>query len=175
MAIQVNLLPKDMAPSKVSQQASLFLRKIIMAMAGVLAIVLLAGSGFYFFLFNSLSQMRSEEESLTNSIQSLQSTEASLVLLKDRLTKVQGVLAARTAEDYFGKQSSVLTNAPEEVVFSSSEVDLNRSVIEIRTQKSQSLVGLMSTLITRSDLTSLILNEMSFSPFSGYLVKLEIF
>jgi len=175
MAIEVNLLPREMAPSKGAQKASLFLRKIVLALTGASLVIIIAGGGFYFFLFSSLSRMKLEEESLTGNIQSLQSTEASLVLLKDRLTKIQGVLGARVPESYFEKQSSILANAPEEITFGSSEVDANRSVLDIKTPKSQSLVSLMSILVGRDDLTSLILNEMSFSPFSGYQVKLEVF
>lgn len=174
MAAQINLLPKEKSVGKEAQKAVGILNKIAIGLTGALLLIVVVGGGIYFLMAQRLEALRDEEQTLTNNIQSLQSTEASLILLKDRLQKSQEIISQRTTELALSKQQSILAYDPETVLLDKSEVDRSRSELEIEVASSRNLSGLISHLLTQTTFASLIMTELSFNPALGYKVQFSV-
>lgn len=173
--MDINLLPRETAPSKSQQKAISAVNKIAMFFCGAFLLLVLLGGGLYLFFNSKLDAAKKEEEGLAVNIQSLQSTESGLILLKDRVQKINTVLASRANEGYFNKQNEVLALTPEDVSFDKSEIDTGRSTLGIKFLNSLGLVSLFSGLRTSSNLSSIIIGEFSFNQVSGFSVSLDVF
>lgn len=170
-----NLLPREITPSKSQKKVTSAANKIAMFFLGVFILAVLLGGGLY-LLFNSrLEAVKKEAGELTVNIQSLQSTEQSLILLKDRVQKISAILNSRTNENYYTKHNEVLAVAPETVTFEESEIEAGRSILGVKILDSLSLVGLFSGLRASSSFSSLVVSELTYSPITGFLVSLDVF
>jgi hypothetical protein len=175
MGIEINLLPKEMAKSKNVEKSVKLLNKLAIGSTAIFLIIAVAGGAFFFLISGRLNQGREEKDTLVANIQSLQATEASIILLQDRIEKAQTVLGQRNSEDIFDKQRSVLAVAPENASFSESSVDNSLSSLELDIASSSSLVTLLSNLVAQGNYVSLILEELSFSPFTGYKAQFSVY
>jgi hypothetical protein len=173
--VDINLLPRETAPSKSQQKALSAANKIAMFFCGAFLLLVLFGGGLYLFFNSRLDTAKKEGEGLTVNIRSLQSTESSLILLKDRVQKISTVLDSRVNEGYFSKQNEVLALAPEEVSFDKSEIDVERSKLGIKLIDSLSLVSLFSGLRASSNFSSIVIDEFSFNSVSGFMISLDVF
>ena len=175
MAIEINLLPKEVAKSKGVEKSLILLNKLAIAATAIFLIIVVAGAAFYFLMAGRLSRMNEERSTLIANIQGLQSTESSIILLRDRIQKVQNTLSARSSEDLFEKQQSVLAVAPENVLFEESSIESSLSTLEVSVDNSSGLVTLISNLIAQGNYVSLVLEELSFNPFSGYTAEFSVY
>jgi hypothetical protein len=175
MPASINLLPKDTTAGKDVARATGTMRKIVLSLGGIFLLVVLSGGAFYFFLFNNLNNLKARHEEVVREVESMQATEASLVLLKDRLQKSQSVLSARTNEGYFTKQRAFVASAPEGVRVRENQIDTSVSNIEIETPDARNIVSLLSSLLINSTFNSLLINKLSFSLATGYSVIFEVF
>lgn len=171
----INLLPKEKEAGKGVSQAQALLKKISITLGVVFLLVIGVLGGFYFFSLNNLNSLKAKYDDVSSKVQSLQSTEASLVFLKDRLQKTQIVLSSRTNEGYLTKQMALLENAPENVVFKESTIDSSASNLEVETASSGTVLTLLTTLLANSDFSSLVIGELSFNISSGYTILFHVF
>lgn len=175
MAIEINLLPKDKEVSKKSQRISGIANKIALVFTVIsLAVVSIGGATFY-FLNQRLDALKAEKETYENSILSLQSTEAGLILLKDRLQKTENILAARSVESAFEKQQAIISYSPSSVEIEKSDVDVSGSTLKIVVPESQDLLALLSRLQANPDYQSLVIKEFTFDGQNGYSLEMNIF
>jgi hypothetical protein len=171
----INLLPREVAPTKGQKKVASAANKIAAFFCGVFILMVLLGGGLYLFFNSRLNQVKSEADELAANIQSLQSTESSLILLKDRAQKAAAILTSRENEGYFTKQNQIVNTASTDVVFDGSEVMDGKSSLEVKILNSQSLVGLFAALRSSSNFSSLVVDELSFSPTVGYSVTLNVY
>jgi len=172
MSSEINLLPKEISRGKDVEKTLKLLQKIAVSVTVVFILILVAGGAFYFLMANRLSNAENEQKTLISNIQSLQSTEASLILLRDRIQKIQGTLSARTNELAFSKQETILGLAPEGVTFKESDIQDSGSTVEVISPSSLSFQNLITRLVAQGNFVSLTLKELSFSPFTGYSILL---
>lgn len=170
-----NLLPKDKTLSEKAIKTNKLLTKVAIATGVAFLLITAAGTGAYFLLNHQLNVAKQKQSDLTTSVQNLQSTEAGLILIKDRVQKVDSVLAARSSETSFEKQKSILDSAGGDISFKTSDIDTSRSVLELSSTSSLELLNLMQKLNARDDFATLYLNELLFNPLQGYTAKFEVF
>lgn len=175
MAIQINLLPKEKEASKSTKKISGVVNKIALGLTVAFLIVAISGGATYYLLANRLKTLKEEQQTYRSNIQNLQSTEASLVLLKDRLQKTQDVLAQRTVENAYEKQQAIITYRPSVLEVEKSEVDVSSSKLKITMPESRDLLALLSYLYSNSDYQSLVIKELTFQGQTGYSLEMDIF
>lgn len=169
----INLLPTEITPKGVSYKVATVLRNI--ATVGF-AVIVLAGVGLGAFFLLTSAEIRSStarQSQYKTTIKSLESTEQSLVLLKDRVGKVKQVLGADTTTPYVQKVGAIVSSFPAEVTPREVQVgDITK--ISVTINDSAQLTKFMAGLITASKFKRLDLRGFSFSPAGGYLVSLEM-
>jgi hypothetical protein len=173
---ELNLLPKERTGSKDVVGFLSLTKKVSIALLIILVLVVGVGGAIYFLSVRDQSRLQLEYENLENQAQSLEATEAGLVLLKDRLQKSQTVISSRAAEESFSKQKAIVEFAPDEVTFKESIIDSANSTLEIETQNSNSLVSLMSEIFANSNnFSEIAISELTFSAAVGYAILLTVF
>lgn len=175
MAGQINLLPKDVSKGKELVKAISVVNKIAILTVVVFVVVAAIGGGIYYLSTSRLTDLKSQERELANSVLNLQSTEAGLVLLRDRIEKVTQVLGARESERILATQQEILESAPEGVLFGSSEISFGSSTIEVFSEDSIQLAQLIDTLLAGGNYSSLILSGVNYNSFSGYEAEFSVY
>lgn len=173
--VEINLLPHESATSKADLKMLSLAHKIAAFATGLFLILLVVGGGAYFFLANRLKDVKAEGVRLLANVQSLQSSESSLILIRDRVQKAQSAFDSRINEDYFAKQQNMLDLQSAGVDFSKSEISQGKLILEVNIANSSDMVRLFSTLLLDNDLKNLTISKLSFSPLSGYTVSMEVF
>lgn len=169
----INLLPKDLLPDIAAVRTARVLKNLLTLGFGIFVIGTIGLVAF--FVINSLSIKNSNtrQETIKNSIKSLEQTEQGLVLVEDRLAKVGEVYSKETASQeadnlatIFGQVSQTGTNLSEAVI-EKDGLDINFIVTD-----STSLSRLLATVVAGEAYQRVELKSFSFNPNVGYLISL---
>lgn len=168
----INLLPTELAPKGFSVRVARILRNV--ATAGFVLVVL-AGLGIgAFFLLTSLEirDSNSKQDQLKVQVKSLESTEQSLVLLKDRISKVRQVLRTDTVSPIISKADALVSSLPPGV--QANEIQIGAlTKFTVTVSNTGELTQFMSQLIAANKFKRVDLKGFNFNPASGYLIDLE--
>lgn len=171
MAIKINLLPTEL---KVSGGLSRILR--VSRILGVisLAVFLVFGLGLgVFFVISSvqLNSLNSGNDALKSQVTSLKTSEAQLVVLKDRIAKIKTVqkipTAVKNLVDFDPLVSSFSSSTVSEV-----DVDTNKIATSINFRSNSDLTSFVKAISLASIFRSVTFSSFSFSPAGGYLIGL---
>ena len=168
----INLLPKDLIPGAGFIKSAGILRRLVTLGFAVFVIIAMGIVGF--FIFNSLSIRNSDnkQSELKNSIKSLEQTEQGMVLVKDRIGKVQQVNALPSSAEESANLSTIFSQASglgtlTEAIIEKEKLDTTFSV-----SSSSALTQLLATIVTGENYKRVELMSFSFNPNVGYLVSL---
>lgn len=171
---KINLLPKEFIKGKYNKNVSL-IKNLSYFVVFIFFLGNSIGLGANFYFNNNLKNINNNQSRLKNSIQGLEETEQRLILAKDRIQKIQTILTARTSEEKLNKHKMLIENMPSNVLLEAQNIDASRSSLELSSSNSRDLVNFMASILARDDFDSIVLENMSFNPFQGYKVRLEIF
>lgn len=173
-AKSINLLPKELLKKDVSKSV-LAARQISYGFVFIFFLVNAVFFGVEFYFNQQLSNIERNQSQLKNNIVNLEETEQRLILTKDRIQKIDNILNNRQIEDRVNLHSLLINNLPQNVFLESQEIDTSQSKIELVSTNSKDLVNFMASLYGREDFTSLALENMSYNPFTGYKIILEVY
>lgn len=171
MAIKINLLPTEL---KVSGGLSRILS--VSRILGVisLAVFLVFGLGLgVFFVISSvqLNSLNSGNDALKSQVTSLKTSEAQLVVLKDRIAKIKTVqkipTAVKNLVDFDPLVSSFSSSTVSEV-----DVDANKIATSINFRSNSDLASFVKAISLAPIFRSVTFSSFSFSPAGGYLIGL---
>ena len=165
----INLLPTDISPKGPVAKISNLIKNL--AVISFVLFLLTALGMLAVFVLNSV-QIRSLNESseaLKTSIESLETTEQGLVLVRDRLTKVKLVLADESGGDEAEGLGTVTSGLPASVAL--TEAVISKDVLDTTfvATDSQGLTALMARIISQEAFAKVDLVSFSFNPNAGYI------
>jgi hypothetical protein len=96
---RINLLPIDLSPESSKARLSNILKKITVVGFILLIVSVLMAIAIFLINYVEMQNLSQRQNQLKKSIEALEKTEQSLVLVKDRLTKIKKVLGKETATD----------------------------------------------------------------------------
>ena len=175
MVANVNLLPKELAPSESVTKFGKVLNTFALGLTGLFVVTAVAGGVTLYLLNNKLSDLGREQIELKNSIKNLQTSESQLILLKDRIGKIQSLLSDRTNEVLYDKQKGITGSLPADMALSKNEISHGKATIELGSNRSKSIIDLMSIILSNSELSTLTMQEMTFNPYQGYKIVFDLF
>lgn len=166
----INLLPQDLSPRRTIVKASDTLKRVsflwfmvILVFSGVMV------ATFFVFAYQIRSTV-TNQEGLKSSIKALQQTENQLILVKDRLQKIEKVAGLDTAYEE-AEGLSVLRNIlPEGAELTEAELTSGQSNLEIKTTSSVVFSQLMSKLVSSSIYKFINIESFEYTPTKGYLI-----
>lgn len=170
----INLLPTELKSSKEVLNTSRLLTRLAIAFGFVLAVSGLAGAGVLYYLSNQAELATSKRAELQNNVQSLESTEQKVVLMRDRVTKISEVLADRSKYDLISKYENLLLQMPPEAVLEEAELDTDISKLTIVVPTSLDLEQVLAIVESEGQYSRVKLDNLDYNPSSGYEIVLDL-
>lgn len=170
---EINLLPQELKPSNVAVKFSTKLKKFAILFTVLAILVLVFYLGFDFVLKKRISDSLSSQKSLETQIKALEKTEQRLVLVKDRLDKINAVSQKPNANDEFARFNEVLTLFPEEVRIDEVEMNESRLDLKVDSDNLDNVASYLASVISSGKFMRVNLIFLSFNPNQGYSVGLS--
>lgn len=174
MAVKVNLLPNEL---KVGKGVLRILRIIRMFGVISLGVFLVFGLGVaIFFILSSvaLNNLNKTNDVLTSQIQSLETSETQMVLLKDRIGKIKIVQNLPSAAKNLDSINSLIASIPSSDPVNGLELTPSKISMSINFNSNSDLSGFLKSLSSSSSFQAISLTSFTFNPVSGYLVGIDI-
>ena len=145
-----------------------------MVTIGLALFVIIAGILAAYFVINSTSLQNSikNQNTLKESIKSLEETEQGLILVVDRLSKVKEINSKPSVLRELENLSSVLAAIPTETTITEAVLNKGATDATFMVGNSTILTQLMASLIIRTEYQRIDLLSFSFNPSLGYIVSL---
>lgn len=145
-----------------------------LAFASFVLFLIVTGIGgtLYFFFNNNLNNTISKYENASRRYTNLQSAEASLIFIKDRLQKSKEILEKRTLEEAFEKKQKIIAFSEGSANFIKYKSDPSSSELELDFFDSENLEDLLNSLILSNNFNSLLIKQLSFLQNQGYKIVL---
>lgn len=169
---EINLLPTEFKSSKEVVRASRTLSRVIIGMTIVLMVVGMVGGGYVYYLSGQAKSAVDRQNDLTRTVNNLQSSEQKLYLIKDRISKLTSVFAARDKYTLIGKYDSLISaNAStlEEIEISESNPKLSVAAAD-----SQNLQSFLDTISSSGDFSTAFIESIEYRESLGYIVNMQL-
>lgn len=169
----INLLPHASGPSKSVLRLSKNLKKFL-----TFSSVLVIGAGVVmlgaFVFFSQEANTKDEEQKdLIASIRSLEETEQKLILVKDRLHKIQKVYSKSANEKGVEELDTILGFLPDGVLVKEAKIIGNTVEIKMSAQNTDQVSNVLSSL-TASSYTTVELTSLNYSTLRGLNMSVKV-
>lgn len=171
----INLLPTELTPKSSISNISVQLRKVSIYGLVVFIVVLLTGGGYLFFLSGQLRESTVNQEQLKANISSFETTEQSVVLLKDRIKKANLVLAQDNTYSSLPDFRDLYFSLPLGTTMTDAKLAPSKTEVTLLISSSTSLVEVVRNLATLTSYKKIEIASFSFTPTAGYLVSFVLF
>jgi len=169
----INLLPEELKPKSYAIKLSKEIRKYAYGFLAILLIVVTVLGVTFFSLRFRYDSLRSSDAGLKSQIKTYEETEQKLVLVQDRLKKIDGVLQTKKAAQAATSLDLVAENLPQEVTIISAELRPAFAGITVSTSESKYLSRFFST-IAGLNFNNVSLLSLNYNDELGYRVEIGI-
>ena len=170
---KINLLPSDLGPkASILKLANLGKKVAVIISVSFLVFGILL-VGYIVFLNVELRNSNNRQANLKNSITSLQATEQSLFLLKERIGKIRILMTKEPEDTVFGSTNSALFNVPG-VTFTHILVSADKTTVAGNSQSTSGLSSFFAGVLASETYKTIKLTTFSFNPKLGYVFGLEL-
>ena len=176
MTNNINLLPEELNKSKGSGFLALLFKRIAFVVGALVFVGVGIGVAFVFFLSNQLKNINSKNLELTDNIKSLSQTEQRLFLVKDRISKIERVLADKSTESSIGNIDQTVSSMSSQLSFSSVKIEGSSTALSLTSKDSLTINQFLDFLIRgNSAYTQVLLKDLGFNSILGYSLELQLF
>jgi hypothetical protein len=169
---EINLLPQEMKPSGLIIKLSANLKKAAFLGVLILLISVSLSLGTYIFFSQRVSASLSNQEELKNQIKALERTEQRLVLVKDRLEKINFLNRQPRANDEVEKLNFVTGLFPQDTFVERIDLEKNNAKIAISSTNLDNIATYLASVISSGKYVQINLVSLEFNPLQGYIVEL---
>lgn len=169
----INLLPPDLGPQRGFLKLSRVLKNLSILSFFIFLVIFMVSLAFYFLASSELKDQTAKNEQLKQEVRALEQTESALVVLKDRLGKIEAVynLSQAFLQKIKG-MTTFLANLAPEIAVSEISLDAESTELSLRAESLASLTGLFSQVYGSQEYKSAVLSSFSYNPSSGYSLVL---
>lgn len=170
---EINLVLQEKKPSVVAEKTSKALFKIFTVFMTFFVVFALTSFAVLFLLNFKISGLNKDIKTLEAQIVANQSTEQKLVLIKDRIKKIELL----RSEDKIANQIKILdenldlVERPNEIV--GLELAKTGPIISVLTENSSDMTRYLNTLIDTGKYKDIKIVSLSYNPQRGYVVDLS--
>ncbi len=170
----INLLPTTYNIQKGISDAGTIAKRIFIG--GAFLFIFLASVSLLTILFftRQLNTQIQRNNQLKAGISELETVEQRYFLIKDRVNKIGKVLNNRKLEPIVDQLSGFLATLPENTSISGAEITANNVTVEFLVTSSDSVVKLMSQIVSSEQYGHVSLKNFQFNPARGYLISFEL-
>ena len=168
----INLLPQELSPKSPNARLAQSLRSVFIV---GLVIFFIVAAGVVFLVITrsiALNNLNTRIAVLKTNISAIEQTEERLVLVKDRLTKIQAILSSGSVYDdivNIDNMSGLGTNT------NLTDIKLVPKVANVSFSLNSpvELTRLMGIVVINQAYKTIALTQFSYNPLSGFLVGLS--
>ncbi|CAN5324951.1 hypothetical protein BH10PAT1_BH10PAT1_4270 [soil metagenome] len=171
---EINLLPVDLSANSDSNKFAELIKKITLILGGIFLFVALLSVGIIILYSNQVQASNARQVALKKQIQSQESTEQKLFLVKDRIDKIKLAQADKNVEAAFEPLNQQLSTLPENVFVTDIQINTSKTQFSVLSKDSLGMEIFINSLVTSGLYTNLTLNNFFFSPDSGYTITLTV-
>ena len=169
---EINLLPQELKPSGTILRLSKNLKNIALLAVVILFLSVTLSLGAYFILDNRISTSASNQEDLKQQIKALQQTEQRLVLIKDRLEKINSISKKPRANDEVERLNIVSALFPENTYVKAVELDVNNAAVAISSERLDNIATYLASVVSSGEYVQINLAFLEYDSKQGYVVGL---
>lgn len=174
MAIKINLLPPE---STISGPVAQMMKVARMLNVIFLGVFLVVGFGLgVFFVVSSLQlqDLNATNNKLKGQITAQETSEQQLVLLKDRLAKIQTVKNLPDTTKNMVKVDPFIRELVGNTSLTELEVDAQKTDLSVLFRTNSDLTNFLKSMSDNKVYKSSILSSFGYNPSSGYLVSVHL-
>lgn len=169
----INLLPEELKPKSYAIKLSKNLRRYSFLGLIIFVIALMVMGGIQIALTIRQRSLDNKKNTLESQIKALEATEQKLVLVKDRLGKIEKILSTDETSTSVDAFSLFANNLPEGVSIESVSIDKKSAIVSLKTDSSQNLSRLFG-VISSIGYKKVILTSFSYNIDTGYKFDVSI-
>ncbi len=170
----INLIPDDHGVKGKAGRFTKIVKKIAMTWIFILIAGSIFGLSLSLFLSSQIRDNQAKEENLKNTLKTLETTEEKAFLIKDRVSKIKGILATLDGSPNAILIEKLSAALPSGLTVSAIAVDGSKGAITLTAQNSEVLTQLFDFLIKDETFHSVNLTDFNYAADFGYTVNLEV-
>lgn len=170
--LDINLLPQEFKPKAYIVQLAKTLNKFTLVAVSVFLVVAILFISLYFFFLQKNRTLAVEQEKLISEIKALQASEQRLVLVKDRVGKVEKVLAKVSTEFQIPIVTETISDLPENLNIDSLSIEGKTIKMQIKSLSLVELGRFLEKVVSSGNFKSIKFDSFRFDPKSGYSIAL---
>ena len=170
---KINLLPSDLGPKASVLKLANLGKKLAVIISLIFLVFGILLIGYIIFLNIELKSSGTKQAGLKNSITSLQKTEQSLYLLKERIGKIKILFTKEPESSVFEGTNNTLFNAPG-VTFTHIVASADKTTVSGNSQSTSGLSTFFASILASATYKSVKLTSFSFNPKLGYVFGMEL-
>jgi hypothetical protein len=171
---QINLLPEELKPKKYVLKASKTLNKVATGFMVLFLIVATLAIGGYLVLSSRVTSVKNNHDKLTTQVKALNESEQRMVLIKDRVDKINKVIAKESTNEELDIMDKVILLAGGDMSIDEVNVDLDKIDFIVSANASSQMTKFLAGLISEEDYKSMDLLSLKYAPELGYKLNLKV-
>ncbi len=166
--MSVNLLPTNLKPNSGVLKATKIIKKAISLLVVLLVLMALITSGVYFFNRSTINTLNTNSKDLTDRIESLENTEQSIYLLRDRLSKIDRIKSNSGLGQYLDDSKLLASFISNDVVVESLDVSSTSIKFGISTDSSAKITDFLTNLQSSNLFTNVRMESLNYNQNLGF-------
>lgn len=169
----INLLPQELKPRTYAINLSKTLRKVALYFLVVFLIILMLLGATYIALNIRQGSVLKSQQALETQVKNLQETEQKLILIQDRLRKIDTILGSQNNAPGIDSVDTIIKNLPENVVVRNVEINGGAATVGIVTDSSDNLSRFFSVL-SNLQFSQVLLASFLYDQELGYRIGVQV-
>lgn len=170
---QINLIPSDLVPKKSVIKLSRTLVKLTYGSVAVFLVLVITVLSIFVINTFKIDDLKSEVETLSNSVKEYENTEQQIVLAKDRMSKMKEIWKTATVNKHIFALENILPNVVDQIELSELNITPSKSEITLQSRSSLAMSNFMASLISSQLYNNIVLKNLSFNPNFGYRITFD--
>lgn len=170
----INLLPKEeRVKSSVSNSSkTITSATVIFFVIGLLVII--GGSVFIYTQKREVEVLTQTRKELLSEVEKYSPQEQQLVLLKDRVAVANEIFASSSSQETFKLHETLYGLMPEGITLSEQKIGDNVNLYTFQSSSASLMKDYIETVLGSSEFTYVEMNQLTYTPFTGYQVELLV-
>ncbi len=173
MAIKLNLLPEELAVNKKLTSTVKALKNLSLISVILLILFSLGVLGYFLVSSTQLRNLEADISELSARIETQETVEQRIVLIRDRVIKIKAIETIDSAGDNFSEVLPVVDSLPADASLNELSIDSQKIDASMTFRSSSSLSQFFSNLTSFENFSKITLSSFGLNPATGYVVGLR--
>lgn len=170
MAVKINLLPQDYTVSDSVARVIKIVRPLNVILLSIFLVAALGAAGFFILSSITIKNLSTTNSTLTNQIESLQSAQQQVVLLKDRLGKIRRIMSKPGAYKNIAPINPILVAFFGSSTLTELDADSEKTLLTLNFKSGTDLSNFLDSISENPSFSNVAMNSFNYNPSNGYTV-----